>query len=141
MHVKAIVYTTWRTAYCQTQGPQGCVLSSLLGFKNCRFNFSEGVTLMTHQVTPLTGQSIAKCLLMSNFQISSDSSEPRPGRCLKTNKQANKQNKTKSKQTKKDNKTGTRYHHLMESSRIGTNGKEYIYKPHQQGKLYEILKI
>lgn len=140
MHVKAIVYTTWRTAYCQTQGPQGCVLSSLLGFKNCRFNFSEGVTLMTHQVTPLTGQSIAKCLLMSNFQISSDSSEPRPGRCLKTNKQANKQNKTKNKK-RRQNWYQIPSPNGVEPNRYYGNGKEYIYKPHQQGKLYEILKI
>lgn len=41
----------------------------LLCCKNVGFDFWEGLAVMTHQVTPLIGQSVVCGLLMSRFQI------------------------------------------------------------------------
>lgn len=42
-------------------------LPSLPGFKNAGFDFRQGGTVVTHQVTPLTSQLVAYGLLTSHF--------------------------------------------------------------------------
>lgn len=56
----------------------------LPGFKNGCFDFHEGHALTTHQVMPLTSQSVAYHLLMSHFRIASERLEPQPNRYQKT---------------------------------------------------------
>lgn len=53
------------------------VFFSLPGFKNGGLDFCEGVTLMTHRVTPSSGLLVA-CSLISHFRINCDHLERRP---------------------------------------------------------------
>lgn len=49
--------------------------TTMLGFKNCDFAF-HGLTLVSHQVMPVTGQSVAFSLVMLHFWIDSDGLGP-----------------------------------------------------------------
>lgn len=61
----------------QTHGVGFCAVISLHAvLKNGGFNFRERVALMTHWVTPFTGQSVACILLTSHFWINSARLEP-----------------------------------------------------------------